>query len=139
MRAVSDATAKLIAWIEDEIRWPGPSKTEVIVAALEKERQPEALVAPPPTADARGRGHGHGDARWAGIIGVERQVVWHDLGVPMWQTPSLTQGTKLGTTMERYDFEFDIRLDIIAVQHVSDPAVSVLHANLHSRCPEGLR
>ena len=49
MRAVSDATAKLIAWIEDEIRWPGPSKTEVIVAALEKERQPEALVAPPPS------------------------------------------------------------------------------------------
>ena len=68
------------------------------------------------------------DGRVAGIIGTDRLVVWYDLDAAVWKTPALSEKTKLRSSMERYDFEFDFRLDIIAVarQHQLDSAIDLL-------------
>ncbi len=68
------------------------------------------------------------DARWGGIIGSEGVVVWWDLDESLWATPSSTGKQKRRSTMEIYDFEFDFRLDIMAIahRHLVDPNVEPL-------------
>lgn len=72
---------------------------------------------------------GHAAATaWGGVLGAERAVTWHDLGAPVWRTPSRSEGTKLRSIIELYDFEFAFRLDIIAIaeRRLDDPDTELL-------------
>jgi predicted RecB family nuclease len=68
------------------------------------------------------------DGRWAGIIGVERQIVWFDLDAAIWKKSAPSQAQQWRSTMDVYDVEFDFRLDVIAaaVEHERDSTVELL-------------
>jgi hypothetical protein len=63
-----------------------------------------------------------------GVIGTEGDVAWYDLEAPLWTTPSASARTKLRSTLEVYDFEFDFRLDImvVAARHLAEASVDLV-------------
>lgn len=65
--------------------------------------------------------------RWGGILGTEGRVVWYDLDAPIWRTATPGAQRPMQSSMERYDAEFDLRLDVIAtaLAHKNDPSVEL--------------
>ncbi|HUP70356.1 MAG TPA: ribonuclease H-like domain-containing protein [Acidimicrobiales bacterium] len=77
---------------------------------------------------------GHGaDAAWGGIIGKERRVAWIDLGAPRFR--ATWKGHDTETTLERYDFEFAFRLDVLAAALGGDHIVEPVQVGECDSCP----
>ncbi len=71
-------------------------------------------------------GHASRRGRWAGVVGREGLVVWHDLDAPRWGLTEYIDDRPRQplSTMEAYDLEFGHRLAVVdaALVHTSDPA-----------------
>ncbi len=116
----------LEASVADE-SWAARRRRDDLLQLAHYERMLEAM------------GAAAGDGCWGGIIGVESRTVWYDLDAPLWKTPSSTGALKARSSMEIYDFEFDFRLDIIAVaqSHTGDVSIKPLMVPVRiSECPD---
>ena len=75
-------------------------------------------------------GHAPRLGRWAGVVGREELVVWHDLDAPRWDLTEYIDDPPPQplSTMEAYDLEFDHRISVIdaSITHLSDPASPLL-------------
>jgi predicted RecB family nuclease len=86
-------------------------------------------------------GHASRLGRWAGVVGREELVVWHDLDVPRWRLTEYIDDPPPQplSTMEAYDLEFAHRLAVIdaALVHESDAAAPLLAQPIAvDACPE---
>jgi len=110
---------------EREPQWRGPD----LIQLAHYQRMLEAC------------GHASRSGRWAGVVGREELVVWHDLDVPRWALTAYIDDPppQLLSTMEAYDLEFRHRLAVIdaALVHVSDPGAPLLAQPIAvDACPE---
>jgi predicted RecB family nuclease len=75
-------------------------------------------------------GHAPRLGRWAGVVGREELVVWHDLDAPRWDLAEYIDDPPPQplSTMEAYDLEFDHRISVIdaSLAHLSDPTSPLL-------------
>ncbi len=79
------------------------------------------------------------DGRWGGVLGTDGRIVWFDLDAPIWRPKTAITRGQLQSTMEKYDEEFDFRLQVIAAAeaHKLDESTQLLVAPLRiAECPE---
>ncbi|MGA9775648.1 MAG: ribonuclease H-like domain-containing protein, partial [Candidatus Dormiibacterota bacterium] len=77
--------------------------------------------------------------RWAGIVGREGRVVWYDLDLPVWAGADAPARGRRRSTMELYDSEFALRLEVVdaAARHRLDTSVPLLGTPIRIReCAE---
>lgn len=70
-----------------------------------------------------------------GIIGREQVVVWHDLGVANVQQLWDKRRSALESPLQRYDFEFSFRLDVLAAAAEGTPIVEPVAVGECASCP----
>jgi predicted RecB family nuclease len=70
-----------------------------------------------------------------GIIGVEREVVWHDLDRPVIRQLWDGSVSAKEPALRRYDFEFSYRLDVIASAAAGEPIVEPVLVKECESCP----
>lgn len=71
--------------------------------------------------------------RWGGAIGKERRIAWVDLDVPRFR--ATWKGHDTESALERYDFEFAFRLDVLAAAMDGEPIVEPVQVDECSSCP----
>ena len=69
------------------------------------------------------------------IIGTERQVVWQRLDTPSIQQQWDRSPSSNESALQRYDFEFAFRLDVLAAAAAGEPIVEPVSINECSSCP----
>jgi predicted RecB family nuclease len=70
---------------------------------------------------------------WAGIIGSEGEVVWYRLSQP--QFDPRWEGMPQESALQRYDFEFSFRLDVIAAGAAGERIVDPVCISECKSCP----
>lgn len=77
---------------------------------------------------------GHaGDEPWGGVIGKEGRVVWIDLDAPRFR--ATWKGHDTESALERYDFEFAFRLDVLAAALDGEDLVEPVLVDECNSCP----
>ena len=71
--------------------------------------------------------------RFGGIIGSEQVVVWHPLDTPMGKPR--WEGLSAESQLQRYDFEFSFRLDVLAAGAAGQQIVDSVNTSECAKCP----
>lgn len=72
----------------------------------------------------------------AGVIGISDHIAWYRLDEPIWKTPPTARArTKMRTSMQVYDVEFDFRCDVATAAEEGEDADLLVEPMWCSECP----
>lgn len=132
---------KTLAPRERDNQGPGLAST-LAVPSLSAAQPDTAWIVKPLRSDALQLAHyrrmlqacGHGaEESWGGVIGKERRVAWVDLEAPRFR--ATWKGHDTESALERYDFEFAFRLDVLAAALAGEHIVEPVQVGECDSCP----